>query len=146
VRRGRGGVGVPVDAARIREARIEAGLSLGQLAGTDVSRTMIHLVEHGRSRPSRRVLELIARRTRKPISYFLLSATAPTESSTDFVDELRRIANRIQKFARANRLTTVEREAMKLIEVTLHQSADLAWSVQANHMNSEDTDTTSGAS
>src|SRR5690348_3169972 len=61
MRRGLRGSGVPVDPARVREARREAGLSLAQLAGDEVSRTFLHFVEHGRSRPSQAVLALIAR-------------------------------------------------------------------------------------
>lgn len=56
---------------RVRQARLEAGLSLAQLARTDVSRVFIHMIETGKSRPSPRVLALIARRTGKPTSYFL---------------------------------------------------------------------------
>src|SRR5215470_17888054 len=56
MRRGARGSGVPVNPARVREARIEAGLSLAQVAGDDVSRTFIHFVEQGRSRPSQNVL------------------------------------------------------------------------------------------
>jgi len=134
VKRGARGVGIPVDPARVREARIQAGLSMGQVGGTDVSRTMIHLVEHGRARPSRKVLELIARRTRKPIGYFLLPTASNNQPTKDLVDDLTGVANRVREFTSANRLTTVEREAMKFIEMTLHQAADLARSVQANHI------------
>ena len=64
------GSGIAVDPERVREARLEAGLSLAQIARDDVSRTFIHFVETGKSRPSQRILALIARRTGKPISYF----------------------------------------------------------------------------
>ena len=52
-----------MDSVRVRQARIEAGLTLAQVAGDEVSRTFIHLVEHGRSRPSKETLALIAKRT-----------------------------------------------------------------------------------
>src|SRR5260370_41872992 len=73
VQRGPRGSGMSVDPARVREARSAAGLSLAQLAGDQVSRTFIHLIEQGRSRPSRNVLALIARRTGKPMVYFFIA-------------------------------------------------------------------------
>jgi tetratricopeptide (TPR) repeat protein/DNA-binding XRE family transcriptional regulator len=55
----------------VKEARREAGLSLGQVAGDDVSRTAIYFVETGKSKPSMETLKLIAERTGKPLDYFL---------------------------------------------------------------------------
>jgi transcriptional regulator with XRE-family HTH domain len=62
---------VPVVPERIRAARLERGLSLAQVAGVEVSRAFIHLVEQGVARPSLPVLELIAERTGKHPDYFL---------------------------------------------------------------------------
>lgn len=63
--------GVSVRAGAVREARQSAGLSLAQVAGSDLTRAAIHLVETGRARPSMPTLELIARRTGRPVSFFL---------------------------------------------------------------------------
>jgi tetratricopeptide (TPR) repeat protein len=63
--------GVPVRAGSVEEARREAGLTLAQVAGGTVTRTAIHLVEKGRTRPSIETLQQIARQTRKPIEFFL---------------------------------------------------------------------------
>jgi tetratricopeptide (TPR) repeat protein len=63
--------GVDVRPGSVRDARLEAGLSLAKLAGQDLSRGAIYLIESGRSRPSIATLKLIASRTRKPISFFL---------------------------------------------------------------------------
>jgi len=120
-----------VDPERVREARLQAGLSLAQIAGDDVSRTFIHFVERGRSRPSRSVLALIARRTGKPISYFMLQPLDDSRPSTDLEGEMTRVANRVVHFSNVNRLTKVEREAMKLVELTLRQAAELTKSVQS---------------
>lgn len=57
----------------VRQARIEAGLSLADVAGKEVTRAAIHLVETGKSRPSMDTLTLVAKRTGKPVSYFLAS-------------------------------------------------------------------------
>ena len=72
--------------------------------------------------------------TRKPTSYFILPTPAGTQLSTDLVDDMIGIANRVRQFASVSRLTTVDREALKLIEVTLHQGADLVRAVQENRL------------
>lgn len=55
----------------VKQARIEAGLSLGQVARDDISRTAIYFVETGKAKPSRETLELIAERTGRPLEFFL---------------------------------------------------------------------------
>ena len=50
---------------------MEAGLSLGQVALNDISRTAIYFIETGKAKPSRETLELIAERTGRPIDFFL---------------------------------------------------------------------------
>ena len=55
----------------VREARLEAGLSLADVADGQLTRAAIHLIEAGRSRPSMPTLELISRQTGKPINFFL---------------------------------------------------------------------------
>lgn len=63
--------GVEIRPGSVRDARVEAGLSLAQVAGSDLTRAAIHLIESGRARPSLPTLELIARRTGKPLSFFM---------------------------------------------------------------------------
>jgi transcriptional regulator with XRE-family HTH domain len=116
--------GVPVDPARVREARLEAGLSLAQLAGDDVSRTFIHFVEHGRSRPSKRVLALIARRTGKPISYFLPPASPGMQPGDELEVELTRVASRLSRAASVN-TNKLDRETLRQIELTIRQGVEL---------------------
>ncbi len=65
--------GIRIREGSVREARREAGLSLAGIAGSELSRTAIHLIEHGRVNPSLETLQLIARQTRKPVAYFLPS-------------------------------------------------------------------------
>jgi tetratricopeptide (TPR) repeat protein len=69
--------GVAIREGSVRQARLEAGLSLAQVAEGEVTRTAIHLIEHGRIRPSFETLQLIARRTRRPLEFFLVT---PNES------------------------------------------------------------------
>jgi tetratricopeptide (TPR) repeat protein len=66
--------GIRIREGSVRQARQEAGLSLAEVAGQAVSRTAIHLIEHDRVKPSMETLQHIARRTRKPLEYFLLPA------------------------------------------------------------------------
>jgi transcriptional regulator with XRE-family HTH domain len=56
---------------RIRQARLERGLSLAQVAGGDFSRAFLNQVELGRSQPSTRVLRVIASRLGEPLDYLL---------------------------------------------------------------------------
>ncbi len=63
--------GLNVIPERVRQARQDAKLSLSQVARGDISRTAIHLVETGKSRPSLNTLTLIAERTGRPLDYFL---------------------------------------------------------------------------
>lgn len=55
----------------VKQARLEAGLSLGQVAQGDISRTAIYFVETGKAKPSVETLQLIATRTGKPMDFFL---------------------------------------------------------------------------
>lgn len=63
--------GVDVVPGRVKQARLEAGLNLGQVAGREVTKAAICLIESGKSRPSQLTLDLIARRTGKPVEWFL---------------------------------------------------------------------------
>jgi tetratricopeptide (TPR) repeat protein len=85
--------GIPIREGSVREARKEAKLTLAQVAGLKVSRTAIHLIETGRCRPSIETLELIARQTRKPVEFFLLSPNDAPELTErrEELDELERL-------------------------------------------------------
>jgi transcriptional regulator with XRE-family HTH domain len=131
VRRGVRGSGMSVDPARVREARHAAGLSLAALAGDDVSRTFIHFIETGQARPSKAVLDLIARRTRKPIGYFLRPGGQEPSDGEALADELSRMAARIHRFVGGHRLNKKEVEAMRSVERSLRQGAMLARGMEA---------------
>ncbi len=116
----------------MRQARLAAGLSLADIAGGEVSRTQIHFIEHGRSRPSRRVLDLIAERTGKPVSYFLLPGAEVRRPSPEetISNQLKTAATQVGRLGASSKLTRSEREAMKLVEVTLRQAAVFVRSVE----------------
>jgi tetratricopeptide (TPR) repeat protein len=82
--------GVAVRAGSVRQARIEAHLSLAEVAGDRVSRTAIHLIEHGRTKPSFETLSHIASRTQKPMEYFLVQPGDQAESPAE-IQELEKL-------------------------------------------------------
>jgi tetratricopeptide (TPR) repeat protein len=63
--------GVEIRPGSVKQARQESGLSLGQVARGDLSRTAIYFVETGKAKPSIETLRLIADRTNKPLEFFL---------------------------------------------------------------------------
>jgi len=67
--------------SKIRNLRLRLGLSQRQLAGKEMTRAFISLVESGRATLSQRTLRIIAQRLGKPLEYFLAE-----ERSTDGVD------------------------------------------------------------
>lgn len=56
---------------KLRQARLEAGLSQRQLCGEEITRNMLSLIEHGSARPSMDTLKYLASRLGKPVSFFL---------------------------------------------------------------------------
>lgn len=128
------GSGIVVDPVRVRAARLAAGLSLGQVAGDDFSRTFLLLVEQGKSRPSKRVLDLIAKRTHRPVSFFLAQeqdAGAMPDRAPDLATEMASVAARLRKI-RSEAPGHVEQEALKLLELTVRQGAELVRAIEHN--------------
>jgi len=91
---------------RIREARVERGLSLAQLGGEDLSRSFLSLVELGRSRISLRALKIVADRLELPVGYFLDGTMAPADAVGELLLDQAESALRQQKPAEALRLLT----------------------------------------
>src|SRR5437773_3803750 len=63
--------GVNLKQGVVKQARLDSGLSLAQLGKGHVTAPAIYLIEVGRTRPSLPTLEHIARRTGKPVEFFL---------------------------------------------------------------------------
>lgn len=125
------GSGLPVDPARVREARLTAGLSLARVAGAEVSRTFIHFVETGQARPSRAVLNLIAVRTHKPVGFFLRRPGLRLSDGEALADDLTREAARVHRFVLGHQLTKKEAEAIKSVERSLRQGAIIARAIDS---------------
>ena len=60
---------------RLKQARLETGLSQRQLCGDEITRNMLSLIENGSARPSMDTLRYLAARLGKPVSYFLEEET-----------------------------------------------------------------------
>lgn len=83
--------GLEVRPGSVRQARAQAGLSLGQVARDDISRTAIYFVETGKSKPSLETLQLIAERTGQPMEFFLVGGGAAFVSPQLLIAELERL-------------------------------------------------------
>ena len=66
---------------RLKQARLEMGLSQRQLCGEKITRNMLSQIENGSARPSVPTLEYLAKKLNKPISYFLedQAVTSPNQ-------------------------------------------------------------------
>ena len=56
---------------KLKQARLDAGLSQRQLCGEEITRNMLSLIENGSARPSMDTLTYLAGRLGKPVGYFL---------------------------------------------------------------------------
>lgn len=56
---------------KLKEARVEAGLSQRQLCGDVITRNMLSQIEHGTARPSMQTLQYLAARLGKTVGFFL---------------------------------------------------------------------------
>ena len=56
---------------KIRQARLEKGLSQRQLCGQEITRNMLSQIENGSARPSMDTLRFLAGQLEKPMSWFL---------------------------------------------------------------------------
>ncbi|HEX9475936.1 MAG TPA: tetratricopeptide repeat protein [Candidatus Dormibacteraeota bacterium] len=108
--------GIPVREGSVEQARREANLTLAQVANGKLTRTAIHLIEKGRTRPSMETLEQIARQTRKPIEFFLTPETAST------------LTERQTQLRELERLTAV-RELQQVTEVGA-KLLEQRWSIE----------------
>jgi tetratricopeptide (TPR) repeat protein len=80
--------GVNLRPGAVKQARSEAGLSLAQLGKGHVTAPAIYLIETGRTRPSLPTLEHIARRTGKPVEFFLAEPAGSADDAQTSLLEL----------------------------------------------------------
>lgn len=68
--------------AKLKQARLEKGLSQRQLCGEEITRNMLSQIENGSAKPSMATLTYLARQLEKPISYFLEEAAQLSPNQT----------------------------------------------------------------
>ena len=67
---------------KLRQARLDAGLSQRELCGEVITRNMLSQIENGSARPSMQTLQYLAQRLGKPMGYFLeaQAVTSPNQA------------------------------------------------------------------
>ena len=75
---------------KLRQARLEAGLSQRQLCGEEITRNMLSLIENGSAKPSMKTLQYLACRLGKSVSYFL-EETAVLSPNQEIMEHLRQL-------------------------------------------------------
>lgn len=63
---------------KLKQARLDAGLSQRQLCGDTITRNMLSQIENGTAKPSLATLQVLSARLGKPVSYFWVDA--PSEN------------------------------------------------------------------
>ncbi len=76
---------------RLKQARLEAGLSQRQLCGEEITRNMLSQIENGSARPSMDTLRYLAGRLGKPMGYFL-EEQAVTSPNQQIMEQARNAA------------------------------------------------------
>jgi tetratricopeptide (TPR) repeat protein len=79
---------VEIRPGAVAEARAQSGLSLGQVAAPHLTRSAVHRIEKGLSRPSLKSLALIAERTGKPLSFFLATTVTRPRPAAQELERL----------------------------------------------------------
>lgn len=75
---------------KLRQARLEAGLSQRQLCGQTITRNMLSQIEGGTARPSMKTLAYLAEQLGRPVSYFL-DETAVVSPNQGVMESARRL-------------------------------------------------------
>jgi tetratricopeptide (TPR) repeat protein len=107
---------------RLRQARLERGMSQETLAQPEFTKSYVSAVERGKARPSLKALELMARRLGIPLNEFLV-AVPPTGSDIDIAALDEDIAYQLDH---AKLLITTQRgdDALQLINTAEQEYSD----------------------
>ncbi len=79
---------------KLRQARLEAGLSQRQLCGEQITRNMLSQIENGTARPSMDTLGYLAGRLGKSISYFLEETAVTSPNQQVMASARKRLENK----------------------------------------------------
>ena len=74
---------------KVRQARIERGLTQKQLVGNHITRNMLSKIENDSATPSMRTLEFLAQQLGLPTSYFMSDFSLSDGTSPDGLDNMR---------------------------------------------------------
>jgi transcriptional regulator with XRE-family HTH domain len=74
---------------KIREARIQMGLTQKQLVGDQITRNMLSKIENDSATPSVRTLEYLAKKLALPAGYFIEDSIYSSSASPDGLDPMR---------------------------------------------------------
>ena len=104
---------------KLRQARLEAGLSQRQLCGEEITRNMLSLIENGSAKPSMKTLQYLAARLGRNVSFFLeeTAVLSPNQAVMTSAREL--YDSGVREFAE-NRITVLEEKAKTL-------PSDISW-------------------
>ena len=75
---------------KLKQARLDAGLSQRQLCGEEITRNMLSLIENGAAKPSMKTLQYLAGRLGKSVSFFL-EETAVLSPNQDLMNAVRQL-------------------------------------------------------
>ncbi len=96
----------------IRRLRQHAGLTQAQLAGPDLTRAFICMIESGKAKPSMKNLELIAQRLGQPLALFLDAPPEPEEQAT--LEVLMQSSEALLQAGRPQEAVTALEQAVKV--------------------------------
>jgi tetratricopeptide (TPR) repeat protein len=105
---------------RLRQARLQRGLSQEELAGPEFTKGYVSALERGAVRPSLKALDVFARRLETPISEFLVAET-PAETGPDLealAEDLHYQLNYANMLIHSHQLA----EALQLIDSVAQQA------------------------
>ncbi len=101
---------------KLRQARLEAGLSQRALCGDAITRNMLSQIENGTAHPSMATLQYLAGQLGKPVSYFLGEPAAISSSPlAEAVAWLEKARQRMTAGKSADAATALQ-EAERLLE------------------------------
>ena len=124
--------GIVVVPGAVRRARLDAGLTLAQLAEPHYTRAALSYVESGQRRPSSTMLVQIAKRTEKPLTHFI-DSPGVTPQHRDAIGQLQRLVSTLalaeaiafgERLLEAELPREVEAEARFLVGRACVRSAD----------------------
>lgn len=118
---------------RLRQARLEAGLSQRQLCGDTITRNMLSQIENGTARPSMETLRFLARELGKPVSFFLEeeAVTSPNPAvmaqarQAFAAGDFARVTGELEDYRGPDPLFDAERDLLLSLAL-LHQAGEAA--------------------